>query len=216
MDILQNGVRLEQLEAQIGPDRVAGYQRKTLLAFRHVRDRGVRIDEARGRQELPQRFGLLGRTVEPLPGVFYPDRSELVQFGRGGAEALRAYGRREGFLLLNGLNYGENWLGGDWVGEPRHFLYSYDRYFDYCLRILDRFSGKGEAFYQFWNEPDNFWRPAFDSPNSANGREHFTLVQQHVWSIVKARDKNALAIADGEVNDTRVMDEFADLWRRQF
>ena len=71
------------------------------------------------------------------------------------------YARREGFLLLNGLNYGENWLGGDWVGEPRHFLYSYDRFFDYCLRILDRFSGKGEAFYQFWNEPDNFWRPGF-------------------------------------------------------
>ena len=80
-------------------------------------------------------------------------------FRRGGAEALRAYGRREGFLLLNGLNYGENWLGGDWVGEPKHFLYSYDRFFDYCLRLLDRFSGKGEAFYQFWNEPDFFWRP---------------------------------------------------------
>ena len=94
-----------------------------------------------------------------------------------------------------------------WVGQPTHFLYSYDRYFDYCLRILDRFSGKGEAFYQFWNEPDNFWRPGFN--NSAKGREHFTLVQQHVWSIVKARDKNALAIADGDVNDTRIMDEFA-------
>ncbi len=77
------------------------------------------------------------------------------------------------------------------------------------MRIVDRFSGKGEAFYQFWNEADVFWRPGFGGPNSANGREHFTLVQQHVWSIVKARDKNALAMSDGGVNDTRVMDEFA-------
>jgi hypothetical protein len=53
---------------------------------------------------------------------FIPIAPTLVQFGRGGAEALRAYGRREGFLLLNGLSYGENWLGGDWVGEPRHLL----------------------------------------------------------------------------------------------
>jgi hypothetical protein len=33
-------------------------------------------------------------------------------------------------LNLNGLNYGENWLGGDW--GTGHFLYSYDRFFDYC------------------------------------------------------------------------------------
>ena len=99
------------------------------------------------------------RQVEPLDGVFYPDRPEARQFPRGGADSLRAYGRREGFLLLNGLNYGEGWLGGDWVGQPTHFLYSYDRFYGYCLRILDLFSGKGEAFYQFWNEPDNFWRP---------------------------------------------------------
>jgi hypothetical protein len=146
-------------------------------------------------------------TVEPLSGVFYPDRPDVVQHPRGGAEPFRAYARREGFLLLNGLNYGENWLGGDWVGQPTHFLYSYDRFFDYCLRILDRFSGKGETFYQFWNEPDNFWRPGFN--NNAKGSEHFTLVQQHVWSMVKARDKNALAIADGDVNATQAMDEFA-------
>ncbi len=210
VDILQSGVRLEQLEAQMA--RIASRD----TSERRYSPFGMCVI---GEFELMKLAGIKShrgdtaswaKTVEPLAGVFYPDRPDVVQFGRGGAEPLRAYGRREGLLLLNGLNYGENWLGGDWVGEPRHFLYSYDRYFDYCLRILDRFSGKGEAFYQFWNEPDNFWRPGLDNATaSANGREHFTLVQQHVWSIVKARDKNALAIADGDVSGTRMMDEFA-------
>ena len=145
------------------------------------------------------------RQVEPLDGVFYPDRPEARQFPRGGADSLRAYGRREGFLLLNGLDYGEGWLGGDFVGSPPHFLYSYDRFYGYCLRILDQFAGKGEAFYQFWNEPDNFWRP-----RGVFCREHFAMVQKHVWSMVKSRDKNALAIADGDAGGVRMMEEFAE------
>ncbi|HEY5954613.1 MAG TPA: hypothetical protein VIT18_09620, partial [Terrimicrobiaceae bacterium] len=146
------------------------------------------------------------RQVEPLEGAFYIDRPEAVQFGRGGADSLRAFARREGFLMLNGLNYGEGWLGGDWVGRPTHFLYSYDRFYDYCLRILDLFSGKGEAFYQFWNEPDNFWRP-----RGPFGLEHFALVQKHVWSMVKARDKDALAVADGDAGGLKTMEEFAQM-----
>ncbi len=209
VDILQNGVRLEQLEAQMARIASRDTSEKRYSPFGMCAIGEFELMKLAGVKSYRSDSASWGRTVEPLQSVFYPDRPDVVQFGRGGAEALRAYGRREGFLLLNGLNYGENWLGGDWVGEPRHLLYSYDRYFDYCLRIVDRFSGKGEAFYQFWNEPDFFWRPGFDSPNNANGREHFTLVQQHVWSIVKARDKNALAIADGGVNDTRAMDEFA-------
>lgn len=144
------------------------------------------------------------RQVEPLDGVFYVDHPEAVQFGRGGAESLRAFAHREGFLMLNGLNYGEGWLGGDWVGKPTHFLYSYDRFYGYCLRILDMFSGKGEAFYQFWNEPDNFWRP-----RGPFWLEHFALVQKHVWSMVKARDKDALAVADGDAGGLKTMEEFA-------
>ncbi len=146
------------------------------------------------------------RQVEPLDGVFYTERPEAVQFGRGGADSLRAFARREGFLLLNGLNYGEGWLGGDWTGRPTHFLYSYDRFYRYCLRILDLFSGKGEAFYQFWNEPDNFWRP-----RGPFALEHFALVQKHVWSMVKARDKDALAVADGDAGGLKTMEEFAKL-----
>ena len=210
VDILQNGVRLEQLEAQTARIASRDTSEKRYSPFGMCVVGEFELMKLAGVKSYRGDSASWGRTVEPLPGVFYPDRLDAVQFGRGGAEALRAYGRREGFLLLNGLNYGENWLGGDWVGEPRHLLYSYDRYFDYCLRIVDRFSGKGEAFYQFWNEPDNFWRPGFDNPStSAKGREHFTLVQQHVWSILKARDKNALSIADGDVSGTRAMDEFA-------
>jgi hypothetical protein len=146
------------------------------------------------------------RQVEPLDGVFYADHPQALQFGRGGADSLRAFARREGFLMLNGLNYGEGWLGGDWTGQPTHFLYSYDRFYRYCLRVLDRFSGKGEAFYQFWNEPDNFWRP-----RGPFALEHFALIQKHVWSMVKARDKNALAIADGDAGRLKTMEEFAKL-----
>lgn len=207
MDILQNGVRLEQLEAQFAriASRETSEKRYSPFAMCGVGE--FELMKLAGVKSHRGDSASWGNTVEPLPGVFYPDRPDVVQFPRGGAEPFRGYARREGFLLLNGLDYGENWLGGDWVGEPRHFLYSYDRFFDYCLRILDRFSGRGEAFYQFWNEPDNFWRPGFN--NNAKGREHFTLVQQHVWSMVKARDKNALAVADGDVNNTRAMDDFA-------
>ncbi len=146
------------------------------------------------------------RQLEPLNGIFYPNRPEAVQFGRGGADSLRAFARQEGFLVLNGLNYGEGWLGGDWVGRPTHFVYSYDRFYEYCLRILDLFSGKGEAFYQFWNEPDNFWRP-----RGRFGLEHFALVQKHVWSMVKARDKDALAVADGDAGGLKTMEEFTKM-----
>jgi alpha-galactosidase-like protein len=146
------------------------------------------------------------RQVEPLNGIFYTNRPEALQFGRGGADSLRAFARREGFFVLNGLNYGEGWLGGDWVGRPTHFVYSYDRFYEYCLRILDLFSGKGEAFYQFWNEPDNFWRP-----RGRFGLEHFALVQKHVWSMVKARDKDALAVADGDAGGLKTMEEFAKM-----
>jgi PA14 domain/Divergent InlB B-repeat domain/Carbohydrate binding module (family 35) len=208
VDILQNGVRLEQLEAQMARIASRDTGEKRYSPFAMCLTGEFELMKLAGIKSHRGDSASWGNTVEPLPGVFYPDRPDVVQFPRGGAEPLRAYGRREGLLLLNGLNYGENWLGGDWVGQPRHFLYSYERYYDYCLRILDRFSGKGEAFYQFWNEPNNFWRP-LKYTNTPFGREHFTLVQQHVWSIVKARDKNALAIADGEVNDTRIMDEFA-------
>ncbi|HET7238351.1 MAG TPA: hypothetical protein VFI76_04955, partial [Terrimicrobiaceae bacterium] len=209
VDILQNGVRLEQLEAQLARIASREISEKRYSPFGMCAIGEFELMKLAGVKSYRGDSASWGRTVEPLPGVFYPDRPDVVQFPRGGADPFRAFARREGFLNLNGLNYGENWLGGDWVGEPRHFLYSYDRFFDYCVRIVDRFSGKGEAFYQFWNEADVFWRPGFGGPNSANGREHFTLVQQHVWSIVKARDKNALAMSDGGVNDTRVMDEFA-------
>lgn len=144
--------------------------------------------------------------VEPLDGVFYPEHPEVLQYNRGGADTLRAFARKWGFYNLNGLDYGENWLGGDWVGAPTLRAYSYDRFFDYCLKMVDLLSGKGEAFYQFWNEPNDFW----NMPGPFN-REHFTFVQQQIWSMIKARDKNVWSMPDGDGGSTKMMEDFAAL-----
>jgi len=141
-----------------------------------------------------------GRKVEPVEGIFRPELPDALQYSDGNIDTYRRYARRWGDLLLNGLNYGENWLGGD----DQQRLYSYDRFYGYSLGVMDKFGGKGEAFYQFWNEPNFFWH--VPGPFS---REHFALVNQHVWSIVKARDKNALEIADGDAGGVGMMKEFA-------
>jgi hypothetical protein len=146
------------------------------------------------------------RQVEPLPGCFYGEHPEAVQFGHSGLDSLRALARSNGILLLNGLDYGEGWLGGDWTGAPHHYLYDYDHFYDYCLKVLGKFAGKGEAFYQFWNEPNFFWEPR----GQPFGREHFVATQQQVWNIVKARDKDALAIADGDAGSIDMMEKFAE------
>jgi NPCBM-associated, NEW3 domain of alpha-galactosidase len=203
--VMQNGKLVEPMQAQMAriasrdtkEDRYSPFAMCLVGEFELMKLAGVKSHRGDSAS--------WAKAVEPLEGVFYADQPQALQFARGGAESLRAYARREGFLLLNGLNYGENWLGGDWVGQPTHFVYSYDRYYDYCLRVLDRFSGKSEAFYQFWNEPDNFWRP-----KGPFGREHFAMVNKHVWSIVKARDKNALAVADGDAGKVEMMELFAE------
>ncbi|MGB8466002.1 MAG: hypothetical protein WCE49_13710, partial [Terrimicrobiaceae bacterium] len=204
VDVLQGKKLVETLEAQLAriPSRDVSENRYSPFAMCAVGE--FEVMKLAGVKSHRGDSASWARQVEPLDGVFYQDRPEALQFPRGGAESLRAFARREGFLLLNGLNYGEGWLGGDWVGRPTHFLYSYDRFYGYCLLVLDRFAGKGEAFYQFWNEPDNFWR----TPGPFS-REHFAMVQKHVWSMVKARDKNALAIADGDAGNVKMMEEFA-------
>jgi hypothetical protein len=138
--------------------------------------------------------------VEPIDGVFFPDHPQVPQWARGGFDSLRAFGHRWGFLNLGMLDYGEHWLGGD------QFIYSYDRFFDYCLHVIDTFKGKHEAFYQTWNEPNFFWRYASPDPFA---REQLGVLQAHVWSMIKARDKDALSISDGDAGSTQIMQDFA-------
>lgn len=138
--------------------------------------------------------------VEPLEGVRYPDPPDAVTYNES-IEGYRRYARRWGDDMLHMLDYGESWLGGDY---PACRLFSYDRYYRYCLEITDRLQGKGESFYQFWNEPNFFWHVP-----GAFSREHFGLVDRFVWNIVKARDRDALLIPDGDAGGTGMMRELA-------
>ena len=140
--------------------------------------------------------------VEPLDGVFYGEHPDVPQFPQNGPESQREFVRKYGFLNLNGLDYGEPWLDGS-----TNQIYSYDRFYQYCLHCIDLFAGKGEAFYQFWNEPNFFWRYGSQDPFA---REQFALVQQHVWSMIKARDKNVLSLADGDAGSVEIMQNFFD------
>ena len=141
------------------------------------------------------------RILEPLDGLFYPQHED----GQGYTDSLegpRRFARRWGIDQLNGLDYGEGWLGNyDLISR----IWSYDRFYGYGLRVLDAFAGKNEPFYQFWNEPNFFWHVP-----GPFGREHFGLVTQHVWSMIKARDRDAFSIPDGDAGGTAMEKEMAD------
>ena len=82
------------------------------------------------------------RQVEPLDGVFYADHPQAPSLARR-RRGPRAF-RREGFLMLNGLNYARD--GWRRLDRPADAFPLQLR----SLRIdiafsLDRFSGKGEA-----------------------------------------------------------------------
>jgi hypothetical protein len=138
--------------------------------------------------------------IEPLEGISMPDPKEAIQWPDS-LEGYRKYADRWSVALPEGFSYGEPWLGGSFPGCR---IFSYDRFYRYCMRVVDKFGGRGVPHYQFWNEPNYFWR--VPGPFS---REHFALVAKHTWSIVKARDKNARAICDGDAGSTRMMEELA-------
>ena len=140
--------------------------------------------------------------VEPIDGIFLPEHPEVPQYSWGGPDTLRAYARKYGIFNTNMLDYGEPWLGG-FGGQ----IYNYDRFYQYSLHCIDLFSGKGEAFFQFWNEPNFFWR--YGQPG-AFAREEFGLVQAHVWSLVKARDKNITSLADGDAGSIQINQDISD------
>ena len=130
------------------------------------------------------------------PGI---DPPQVMQWPTATMGVLR-YATRWGVLMPETFGYGEPWLGG---GYPACRIYSYDSYCKYMLDTVDMFAGR-VPYYQFWNEPNFFWH--VPGPFS---REHFALVTKHAWSIVKARDKEALCICDGDAGSPRMMDELA-------
>jgi len=138
---------------------------------------------------------------EPLEGIIMPDPPQAMQWPQS-LQGYRDYALRSGILLPDVFSYGEPWLGGSF---PSCRIYSYDRFFKFVIDAVDRHAGKNTIpYYQFWNEPNFFWH--VPGPFS---REHFALVAKHTWSIVKARDKDALAIPDGDAGGVGMMKELA-------
>ena len=139
--------------------------------------------------------------LEPRDGLLYPQRDDGQNFSDG-LEGPRRFARRWGICKLNGLDYGEAWLGNyDLISR----IWSYDRFYGYVLHVLDTFAGKGEMFYQFWNEPNFFWHVP-----GPFGREHYGLLTKQLWCMIKARDKDALAIPDGDAGGIGMMEEMAE------
>ena len=143
---------------------------------------------------------------ETQPGVPLPDPPGAVQWSQS-LEGYRRYAARWSVLTPECFTYGENWLGGSF---PNCRIFSYDRFYGFALRVVDQFRGR-VPYYQFWNEPNFFWHVP-----GPFGHEHFALVQQHCWSMVKARDKEALCIADGDAGGLGIMEEFARCGANRF
>ena len=143
--------------------------------------------------------------IEPVEGFFMKYPGDAIQWSQG-MEGFRRYCDRWGISCSEGFCYGEPWLG-----IPNHRIYSYDRFFGYCLGVMDRFRGQGVGDYKFWNEPNFFWNVP-----KPFGREHFALVGKHAWCIVKARDKDALAGMDGNAGNNDMMRQLAQFGANDF
>ncbi|HUU69754.1 MAG TPA: hypothetical protein VM186_09530, partial [Planctomycetota bacterium] len=86
---------------------------------------------------------------------------------------------------LSILGYGEDWLGGSYVGCT---IFNYDRFVnDYCVEVFRHMRNR-YSLLQFWNEPNFFWHVPMDQ---------FYAVQQRVFSRIKTLDKNAFIMGDG-------------------
>jgi len=137
--------------------------------------------------------------IEPFPGVFMPDQPDATQYYS--LQGYRRYATRWGVALPEQFTYGENWLGGSF---PECRIHSYDSFVGYMLRVVDMYGDQGVPYYQFWNEPNYFWH--VPGPFS---REHFGLVSKLAWNVVKARDKEAASIPDGDAGGLGMMQEMA-------
>lgn len=108
---------------------------------------------------------------------------------------------RWGMQVPGQFTYGEAWLGGSY---PACRIFSYDAWLKWTLGTVDRLTPSKPPYYQFWNEPNFFWH--VPGPFS---REHFVLVAKMAWCAVKARDKEALSIPDGDAGSLSMMNELA-------
>ncbi len=137
--------------------------------------------------------------MEPMPGLRLDYPEEAIQWSQA-MEGWRRYAERWSVLVPEGFAYGEPWR----ARGPNHRIYSYDEFFRYSLDVMDRFGGQVRSYYQFWNEPNFFWHVPGEFRH-----EHFALVTKHTWSIAKARDKDVLAISDGDSGNLSMMQHLA-------
>ena len=92
---------------------------------------------------------------------------------------------RNHMWMLSILGYGEDWLGGSFMGCT---IFNYDRFVnDYCVEVMNHVRDH-HSLLQFWNEPNCFWHVPMDQ---------YYLVQQRVFSRIKTLDKNAFVMGDG-------------------
>jgi len=134
--------------------------------------------------------------VEPFDGVVAPEVDDITT----GFLAMRRYANRWGVGLAEIFNYGEPWTSKGWLIQ----VHSFDRYFKHILALVDRVGGERVSHFQFWNEPNNFWK--LPGPFS---REHYAVVAENCWSIVKARAKETAFICDGDASTFGMMQELA-------
>jgi hypothetical protein len=77
VDILQNGVRLEQLEAQMARIASLDTSERRYSPFGMCALGEFELMKLAGVKSYRGDSASWGRTVEPLPGVFYPDRPDV-------------------------------------------------------------------------------------------------------------------------------------------
>ncbi len=167
----------------------------------------------------PQLMGLAGVKLERVPDSYWGNEElvegqlapmvpdDRVKQGTGNGwwgdspNGWRNYASQWNIAVPGGFSYGEQWWGGSY---PNCRIFSYDRFIAMMDRTVDRLAPRKPPYYQFWNEPNFFWHV----PGKFS-REHFVLMGKHAWSVVKARDKDALAIPDGDAGGLGMMNEFA-------
>ena len=153
-----------------------------------------------------ERTGIGGwDSAEPRPGVYfpYPDLPEAVQFRQSYFSGYYSYARRWGVELSDGFYNGEPWLA---ARPPGSRIHSYDALYRCALQQVDLIKAKGwtVACHSFWNEPNFFWQVP-----GPFGREFYALAGKHLWCIVKARDKDATFMYDGDAGSAKIMQELA-------
>lgn len=134
---------------------------------------------------------------EPIEGVAAPEVDDPTT----GVLAMRRAAGRWGVRLSEIFSYGEPWSSKGWLIQ----IHSFDRFLKYVASMVDLVDDAGVEHFQFWNEPNNFWK----LPGAFN-REHYAALAKNCWSIVKARSKENMFVCDGDASTFGMMQELAD------